>query len=218
MVAGTRGSGATTAVVSRLVCAGCGAVVPPDAPFTWACPAAAPGDDIDHVLRRVLDPSAMAMADEKQSPNPFVRYRRRFHAYHVARAAGWSDGRFVDLVCGLDEAIAEVDGHGFRATPIVRSSSLDEQLGFAPAGGVWVKDETGNVSGSHKARHLMGVMLGLRGGRRPWGWPIRMRRWRSPPAAMPPWLPRSSPAPRGDACWCSCHPPRRRRSSPACAP
>ncbi len=161
MVAGIRSSEATATMASRLVCAGCGAVVSPDAPFTWACPAAAPGDDIDHVLRRVLDPAVMAMADEEQSPNPFVRYRRRFHAYHVARAAGWSDGRFVDLVCGLDEAIAEVDGHGFRATPIVRSSSLDEQLGFAPAGGVWVKDETGNVSGSHKARHLMGVMLGL---------------------------------------------------------
>ncbi len=28
-----------------------------------------------------------------------------------------------------------------------------------PGAGVWVKDETGNVSGSHKARHLMGVML-----------------------------------------------------------
>jgi threonine synthase len=26
---------------------------------------------------------------------------------------------------------------------------------------VWVKDESGNVSGSHKARHLMGVMLAL---------------------------------------------------------
>ena len=27
---------------------------------------------------------------------------------------------------------------------------------------LWVKDETGNVAGSHKARHLMGVMLYLR--------------------------------------------------------
>ncbi len=153
---------AATVPLSRLVCAGCGAVVPPETPFAWACPAAAPADDIDHVLRRVLDPSALTdVSDVEPSSNPFVRYRRRFHAYHVARAAGWSDGRFIDLVCGLDEAIADVDGHGFRATPIVRSSSLDEALGFEPGGGVWVKDETGNVSGSHKARHLMGVMLAL---------------------------------------------------------
>ncbi len=94
--------------------------------------------------------------------NPFLRYRPRFHSYHVARAAGWSDDRYVDLVRELDDAIADVDGDGFRATPIVRSSSLDQALGFDPGAGVWVKDETGNVSGSHKARHLMGVMLGLR--------------------------------------------------------
>jgi threonine synthase len=101
-------------------------------------------------------------ADTEPDPNPFVRYRCRFHAYHVARAAGWTDQRFIDLVCELDEAIAEVDGHGFRATPIVRSTRLDTELGFEPGAGVWVKDETGNVSGSHKARHLMGVMLALK--------------------------------------------------------
>ena len=154
--------GVAMAPASRQVCAGCGAVVPVEAPFTWACPEARGGDDIDHVLQRVLDPAAGAQpADAQPSTNPFVRYRTRFHAYHVARAAGWSDGRFVDLVCGLDDAIADVDGHGFRATPIVRSTRLDEELGFDPGAGVWVKDETGNVSGSHKARHLMGVMLGL---------------------------------------------------------
>jgi threonine synthase len=125
------------------------------------CPAVVAGDDVDHVLRRVLDPAVLdprPVAD----PNPFLRYRTRFHAYHVARAAGWSDGRFADLVGELDEAIAAVDGHGFRATPVVRSPSLDRVLGFGPQGGVWIKDETHNVSGSHKARHLMGIMLGLR--------------------------------------------------------
>jgi len=38
---------------------------------------------------------------------------------------------------------------------------LSSALGFDASGGVWVKDETGNVSGSHKARHLMGVALYL---------------------------------------------------------
>ena len=27
---------------------------------------------------------------------------------------------------------------------------------------MWVKDETGNVAGSHKARHLFGILLELR--------------------------------------------------------
>ena len=159
---GASSEGTATVPASRLVCAGCGVEVQADQPVIWSCPAARPGDDIDHVLRRVLAPGAAdGDADVEPSNNPFVRYRRRFHAYHVARAGGWSDQRFVDLVCGLDEAIADVDGRGFRTTPIVRSTSLDDGLGFDPGAGVWVKDETGNVSGSHKARHLMGVMLAL---------------------------------------------------------
>ena len=33
---------------------------------------------------------------------------------------------------------------------------------WQPSLGVWVKDETENVGGSHKARHLMGLMIWLR--------------------------------------------------------
>jgi threonine synthase len=150
-----------TAPATRQFCAGCGIEVSAQTPITWACPARRDGDDIDHVLQREIVPAAAAgEPDTEPSANPFVRYRRRFHSYHVARAAGWADQRYVDLVCGLDEAIAAVDGGGFRTTPIVRSAVLDAELGFK-AGGVLVKDETGNVSGSHKARHLMGVMLAL---------------------------------------------------------
>ena len=54
-----------------------------------------------------------------------------------------------------------MDGHGFRATPFFRSPELSDALGFDRDGGVWVKDETGNVSGSHKGRHLMGVLIHL---------------------------------------------------------
>jgi threonine dehydratase len=135
--------------------------VPAATTFTFRCPAARPGDDTDHVLRRALDPSRVGGADE-DDPNPFVRYRRRLHAWHVATAAGWSDARFVALVRELDDAVAEVDGRGFGVTPLVRTERLEARLGFGPEGSVWVKDETGNVSGSHKARHLMGVMLALR--------------------------------------------------------
>jgi threonine synthase len=140
-----------------LECAGCGSGVPP---FTLRCPAARPGDDIDHVIVRHVDTAAMDR-DPAPDPNPFVRYRTRFHGWHVARAAGWPDERYVDMVRELDEAVARVDGRGFRITPLVRSTRLDDRLGSGEPGGVWLKDETGNVSGSHKARHLMGVMLEL---------------------------------------------------------
>ena len=93
--------------------------------------------------------------------NPFVRYRVLMHSYHVARARGISDAGYSGLVASLDASVAAVDGHGFAVTPFFRSRELSESLGFAATGGVWVKNETQNVSGSHKGRHLMGVLIHL---------------------------------------------------------
>ena len=150
---------------TTIACAGCGWVAPPEAPLALACPAARPGDDVDHLLERVLHPAAGPFPagphPAGEEANPFVRYRRLFHAWHVARWIGWTDADYVALVERLDAAVAELDGHGFRATPFARSGVLSERLGFSRHGGVWVKDETGNVSGSHKARHLFGALLEL---------------------------------------------------------
>ncbi len=72
-----------------------------------------------------------------------------------------ADEDYVDLVRTLDKEVAGVDGAGFEVTLFDRVQTLSERLGFTPAGGVWVKDETGGVSGSHKARHLMGLLVHL---------------------------------------------------------
>ena len=62
------------------------------------------------------------------------------------------------LVTELDKAIAEVD-RGFAITPfeefptLAKAASVDAR--------VWVKNDSGNVSGSHKSRHLFGVALAL---------------------------------------------------------
>jgi threonine synthase len=149
------------AVETGLVCAGCGALAPGHRPFTPRCPNRRPGDDIDHVMVRGID---LARLDPPADPdpNPFIRYRALFHAYHVARAAGWADTRYVELVGELDAAVAAVDGHGFRITPFAPSAALARAAGLGPGGTAWVKDETGNVGGSHKARHLFGTLLELR--------------------------------------------------------
>lgn len=139
--------------MTRLVCAGCGAEA--HDPFAFRCPNWG-SDDSDHVLRRVLDPAEAAFPSGEE-PNPYLRYHSLLHAAHV----GLPDGTFATLVEELDTRVADVDGHGFRVTPFARVDTLSEQLGFSTAGGVWVKDETGNVSGSHKARHLFGVLLYL---------------------------------------------------------
>ena len=144
---------------STLVCAGCGAVVPPGEPHPFRCPNSGVGD-VDHVLQRHLDlADGEFPADDE--PNPFVRYRGLLHSYRFGQAGGLEDEELRSLIERLDERVAIVDGHGFRMTPFARSASLSEQLGFTEGGGVWIKDETGGVAGSHKARHLFGVLLQL---------------------------------------------------------
>jgi len=70
-----------------------------------------------------------------------------------------TDQSYVELVRALDGEVARVDGHGFAATPF---SAAPELSGRNRTGAtVWVKDETGNVAGSHKARHLFGLLVHL---------------------------------------------------------
>ena len=166
-----------TAPLSTICCPACGYLADPADPYPFRCPRAGT-DDADHLLTRVLDtavvrfpPAPIPASNPVPTPvsnpapvsdtNPFLLYRTLMHSYHVATARGLPDGAYRDLVASLDAAVAAVDGHGFRATPFFRSPGLSDALGFDGHGGVWVKDETGNVSGSHKGRHLMGVLIHL---------------------------------------------------------
>jgi threonine synthase len=148
-------------LASRLVCGGCGASPATEDPYPFGCPNAGVGD-VDHVLTRVLDATRVDFpSGDPTDRNPFTRYRSLFHSYHRAAGRGIGDGEFVDLVAHLDEHVAAVDGTGFAATPFGRNDALSDRLGFSAAGGVWIKDDTANVAGSHKGRHLMGLLLHL---------------------------------------------------------
>jgi threonine synthase len=146
---------------STLVCAGCEwmAPIPEEMRYPFRCKRAGRGDT-DHVVTRKLDPFRIE-AVRGDDPNPFIRHRELLHSWHAAKRRGLTDDAYVELVRRLDAAVALVDGRGFRTTPFGRSDALSERLGFEAAAGVWVKDETGNVAGSHKARHLMGILLYL---------------------------------------------------------
>ena len=139
-----------------MVCSACGTVVPDAEPRPFRCPRAREGDDVDHVLARDLDLAGVALPAGGET-NPFLRYRELLHTYRCARRAGETDGHFVQRVRALDARVAAVDGRRFVETPCSRSE-LAADLGVAE---VWVKDETGDVAGSHKARHLMGLALQL---------------------------------------------------------
>ena len=169
------------------VCHGCGAVVDPARALPFACPNAGAPATTSTTCSSLRSRRAAILSEAKT--NPFLRYRQWLTPYRLARAAGLSDAAWVDMVGELDLQLHAVDGRGFRVTPMARQPALAAALGLA--GDLWIKDETGNVSGSHKGRHLMGVMLYLAnaGGLRP----ARRRRacaraaWRSPPAATPRW-------------------------------
>ncbi len=148
------------AIASAMACAGCGYQAPPDEPFPLRCSRAGDGRGADHVMVARLLPEGMRFPDSDH-PNPFIRYRTLLHTYHLAIALGATDAQYVDVVERLDAAVARVDGRGFAVTPFGRSGPLSVRLGFSSQGSGWVKDETGNVAGSHKARHLMGLTVHL---------------------------------------------------------
>ena len=138
-------------------CHGCGTTVDAAHALPFRCPQAGAGDDIDHVL--IAEPPDQAFPSGAEQ-NPFLRYRTLLSPYRLARAAGLSDAAWSEIVEELDAALIAVDGRGFRVTPMIEQKRLAAALGLKDS--LWVKDETANVSGSHKARHLMGVMLYLR--------------------------------------------------------
>lgn len=155
---GQTGQIATGPMATGLRCHGCGAVPAAGDPAPFRCAAAVVGDDIDHVIVRTLDTARVSFAGDGD-PNPFIRWRSLLHSWQVWRAAGRADEDWVSLVRALDDAVARVEGGGFRVTPLHVG---DPQTVNLPQGSrLLLKDETGNVSGSHKARHLFGLMVWL---------------------------------------------------------
>ena len=140
-----------------LRCAACGTTVAIDVALSWRCPNAPVGNR-HHVLH-IDAPIAPLRAVEH--PNPFVAFRKYLAWDAFAAAHGLDDAARVALIEELDAKVASVAGVGFRTTPYGRADKLSDALGFSASGGVWVKDETHNVAGSHKARHLFTELLHL---------------------------------------------------------
>jgi len=89
--------------------------------------------------------------------NPFIKWRRMLLSWHRAMQAGWGDDDYVALVNKINQQIEKTSGEMFRVTPTGIWENASPKL---PTSVLW-KDETGNVGGSHKARHLMGLLLHL---------------------------------------------------------
>ena len=136
-------------------CAACGATVDVDTVAPWRCPSATAEDrhHVLHIVRRLAPLRPGAEAD------PFLAYGAELAWQAFALAHGLTEEAARALVGQVGERVAAVDGHRLHITPFARADALSRALGFSEGGGVWVKDETGNVAGSHKARHLLSILL-----------------------------------------------------------
>ena len=92
----------------------------------------------------------------------FRRYARRLEAYRLVEQGAITEAELIESVGAVNEAVAAVEGRGFEVTPFAPQPELAGAVGLDPSVELWVKDETGNVSGTHKARHLFGVALAHR--------------------------------------------------------
>ena len=142
--------------MANLVCVRCKEIVPPTEPMSFVCPNATV---YNHHHSLILDEQPRLSV--RESFNPFIAFRRMLMWASFADALGMSDDQQVDLITVLTSRIKAVDGSGFHFTPMRRADSLSDHLGFSADGGVWIKDETGNVAGSHKARHIVTELLHL---------------------------------------------------------
>ena len=141
--------------MSGFTCATCAEKVSVDTFAPWRCPNEK--GDRHHVL--LIDGNDQHVVESHH--NPFIAFRRNMMWWQFAQARGMSDERATALVQSVDDEIVKIGGVGFTRTPMLFQSALSDRLSFESPGGVWVKDETHNVGGSQKARHLMSILLHL---------------------------------------------------------
>jgi len=144
-------------VVTGLVCAVCATTVPISQALSWKCPRATE-TDTHHVLHFENTVEPFRPTDDE---NPYLAFRKYLAVDSFGAAIGLSEDARIRIITEANVAVAAVAGTGFLRTPLYRSVELSDALGFTAKGGVWIKDETHNVAGSHKARHLFTELLHL---------------------------------------------------------
>jgi len=144
-------------VVTGLVCAVCATTVPISQALSWKCPRATE-TDTHHVLHFENTVEPFRPTDDE---NPYLAFRKYLAVDSFGAAIGLSEDARIRIITEANAAVAAVAGTGFLRTPLYRSVELSDALGFTAKGGVWIKDETHNVAGSHKARHLFTELLHL---------------------------------------------------------
>lgn len=117
------------------------------------------GQDLGtHVLEKILPDefsfNIRTLLDVSQnSTNPYLLFRKFFYTYYLAKKLKID---FKSLVTEINDNLRKIGEPGFEITPFLVKDNI---LGIS--GRTLIKNETCNVSGSHKARHLMGNVIYL---------------------------------------------------------
>jgi threonine synthase len=129
-----------------LKCIGCGELPDFTTKLINACKNRSISDS-NHILEKhipLLNGISIAKYLDSDESNPFSIYKDFFLSNYVAEKYKID---FKDIVQNIQNKLKEVDGVDFQVTPLTSYNNL------------FIKNETVNVGGSHKARHLMGNIL-----------------------------------------------------------
>jgi threonine synthase len=123
----------------------------------FSCPGRRPGEE--HILRRMLG-SDYPLAEGIR--NSWARgLARTFDLFNPLLSGCNLLGheRYRRILDRMTDRLLCMEGQDFEVTALTEEPGLAAALGRN--GRLWVKNETGNVTGSHKGRHLMGTLLYL---------------------------------------------------------
>ncbi len=140
----------------KLTCLACHKELPVEGELYFSCPEKKEGDDFHHLLKKeFLDLPDYNLSNfravQAGSSNPYLWFAPFFYSNRLAQKLRVP---FFEIVDEINAGIKKVWGKGFEATPL-------KSFNFRDLGEIFVKNETGNVSGSHKARHMMGTLIYL---------------------------------------------------------
>ena len=123
----------------------------------FSCPGNRAGEE--HTLRRILPPGSQAAEGIRNSWEQGSRHS--FDLFHslLSGCNLLGNGRYGRILDGMTDRLLRMEDRDFSVMPLTEEPGLASAIGRT--GRLWVKNETGNVTGSHKGRHLMGTLLYL---------------------------------------------------------
>jgi len=139
----------------ELICPTCRQPLSPAA-SAWGCPQA--GDGKEHILQKVVKELALDQSDVQkdwqQTRDAFYTFRKLLGSHSLLL-----DEQFCEILQSQQANLEQYEQRRFVGTPLRKSDQLAASIG--QTGQIWLKDETNNVTGSHKGRHLFGTLLYL---------------------------------------------------------